>query len=78
MQKFDEVPPIRPDYDQPNYDVSKISPYTLEDPLTFMDGTRVVTADDWQKRRKEILALFAREMYGQEPPKPEALVIEKT
>ena len=78
MQKFDEVPPIRPDYDQPNYDVSKISPYTLEDPLTFLDGTRVVTADDWQKRRKEILALFAREMYGQEPPKPEALVIEKT
>ena len=26
---------------EPNYDVSKIQPYTLEDPLTFTNGTKV-------------------------------------
>ena len=54
-----------------NYDVSKIAPYTLEDPLTFADGSKVKTVEDWAKRRREILDIFAREMYGEEPPKPE-------
>ena len=61
---------------EPNYDKSKISPYTLEDPLTFVDGRKVKTAADWAARRKEILGIFAKEMYGEEPPKPEALVTE--
>lgn len=59
----------------PNYDKSKIPPYTLEDPLAFLDG-RSVTKETWAARRKEILGIFAREMYGQEPPVPEALVTE--
>ena len=59
----------------PNYDKAKIAPYTLEDPLTFLDG-RKVTKENWAERRKEILGVFAREMYGAEPPPPEALVTE--
>jgi len=59
-----------------NYDKSKIPPYTLEDPLTFVDGRKVKTAADWAERRKEILGIFAKEMYGEEPPRPEALVTE--
>ena len=31
----------------PNYDESKIAPYTLEDPLTFIDGRKVENAADW-------------------------------
>ena len=59
-------------YRQPNYDESKIHPYTLEDPLAFADGTKLKSPDEWPKRRAEILDIFAREMYGQPPPAPEA------
>ena len=59
-----------------NYDKSKIPPYTLEDPLEFSNGRKVSTADEWAERRREILGIFAREMYGAEPPAPEALVTE--
>ena len=61
----------------PNYDKSKIAPYTLEDPLVFKDGRRVLSAEDWRARRAEILDIFAKEMYGAEPPPPEALETEK-
>lgn len=59
-----------------NYDEAKVAPYTLEDPLIFADGTPLKSAADWPKRRAEILAIFAREMYGQAPPKPDAVVCE--
>ena len=59
----------------PNYDESKIAPYTLEDPLTFLDG-RKVTKENWAERRREILGIFAKEMYGAEPPAPETVVTE--
>ena len=58
-----------------NYDESKIAPYTLEDPLRFVDG-RAVTKENWPERRREILGIFAREMYGAEPPPPAAVVTE--
>jgi hypothetical protein len=74
---FEEIPAIRPDYDQPNYDEEKVAPFTLEDPLAFADGTKLTSPEQWPRRRAEILDIFAREMYGQEPPKPEALVVEK-
>jgi len=67
----------RPDYNRPNYDKTKIAPYTLEDPLTFVDGTKVVLPADWERRRQEILGIFAKNMYGMEPPKPEAVITEK-
>ena len=76
MAAMETVECIRPDYDKPNYDESKIAPYTLEDPLTFADGTKLKGPEEWPKRRAEILEIFAKEMYGQEPPKPEALVTE--
>ena len=60
---------------KPNYDKAKIPSYTLEDPLKFADG-RTVTKQTWSARREEILGIFAREMYGQPPPEPEALVTE--
>ena len=61
---------------EPNYDESKVAPYTLEDPLTFADGRKLKDASEWPARRKEILEIFAREMYGEEPPAPEAVVAE--
>ena len=63
-------------YREPNYDESKIHPYTLEDPLAFADGTKLKSPAEWPKRRAEILDIFAREMYGQPPPAPEAVVTE--
>ena len=60
----------------PNYDESKIAPYVLEDPLTFANGRKLKDASEWPARRKEILEIFAREMYGQPPPPPETVVTE--
>lgn len=70
------VEPVRENYFEANYDPEKIAPYTLEDPLTFLDGTKVTDAASWEKRRQEILGIFAGEMFGVEPPKPEALNFE--
>ena len=60
----------------PNYDESKVAPYTLEDPLSFADGRKLKDASEWPARRREILEIFAKEMYGQPPPEPEAVVTE--
>lgn len=59
-----------------NYDRSRTGDYRLEDPLTFVDGRKVKSPADWPARRAEILAIFAKEMFGAEPPKPEALVAD--
>ena len=56
-----------------NYDPTKVPPYKLEDPLVFFDGRRVVSPAEWPERRAEILSRFASEMYGVEPPSPDAL-----
>ncbi|MBO4287723.1 MAG: acetylxylan esterase [Kiritimatiellae bacterium] len=61
---------------KPNYDEAKVKPYTLEDPLTFVDGRKVGTPEDWARRRLEILEIFQREMYGRMPPPPENLSLE--
>ena len=50
-----------------NADESAVGPYTLENPLQFIDGQPVRTAEDWRARRTEILSLFEREMYGRVP-----------
>lgn len=53
-----------------NYDEAKVPAYTLPDPLTMTDGTKVATADMWIKqRRPEILALFETYVYGKTPSK---------
>ena len=55
-----------------NYDESKVGPYTLPDPLLFNDGKRVRNARDWDRRRGELLRLFAENVYGR-TPRPRAI-----
>jgi hypothetical protein len=60
-----------------NYDESKVGQYTLPDPLLFSDGTPVRTAADWTNRRRaEILELFATNVYGHGPAKPRNISYE--
>src|SRR5262245_60928509 len=40
---------------------------TLPDLMTFKDGTKVKSADQWPKRRAEIVEDFEREVYGRIP-----------
>ena len=54
-------------YKTVNYDVAAIPAFRLEDPLTFADGRKLLSAAEWPARRKEILDIFQREMYGQIP-----------
>ena len=67
------IPPLPPpDAPTPvNYDESAIPPYEVPELLRFADG-RPVTAADWPARRREMLGVLAAEMYGREPPPPEA------
>jgi hypothetical protein len=54
-----------------NYDETKVGTFTLPDPLVFDDGKPVRTANDWEKRRRrEILELFAANVYGRSPRPP--------
>jgi len=51
-----------------NYDESKVPVFTLPDPLTMSDGTKVKTPEAWSEhRRPQILAFFKSEMYGKFP-----------
>ncbi|HEY7327629.1 MAG TPA: GDSL-type esterase/lipase family protein [Gemmataceae bacterium] len=40
---------------------------TMPDVMAFKDGTRVMSADQWPKRRAEIVEDFEREIYGRIP-----------
>jgi hypothetical protein len=40
---------------------------SMPDLMTFKDGTKVKTADQWPKRRAEIVEEFEREVYGRIP-----------
>ncbi len=39
----------------------------LPDPLKFNDGSKVATADQWPKRRAEIVEMFDKDIYGRIP-----------
>lgn len=56
-----------------NYDESKVPEYVLPDALTFNNGREVRNKRQWKLRRKEILEIFASEMYGHVPARPEGL-----
>ena len=59
---------------EPNYDESKIPPYTLPDPLTLADGGKVTDAETWRKvRRPQILELFQQHVYGRAPGRPDTM-----
>lgn len=48
----------------------------LRDPMVFLDGSKVNTRGDWQRRREELKRLFQHYQYGTMPPKPESIAIE--
>lgn len=60
-----------------NYDEARVPPFGMADPLVFADGTPLGSPSDWPRRRAEILGVFAREMYGEEPPRPDEVVCER-
>ncbi|HLV65749.1 MAG TPA: hypothetical protein VKY73_08040 [Polyangiaceae bacterium] len=43
----------------------------LPDPFTFFDGRKVTTKAEWECRRKEILAMADKYLYGPVPPTPD-------
>lgn len=53
-----------------SFDEAAVPDYRLPDPLTCADGQPVATADQWPRRRAEILDLFARCVFGQTPQPP--------
>jgi hypothetical protein len=54
-----------------NYDESKANPFpSIPDALTFHDGQRVKTPEQWQKRRAEIIEGFECCVYGRVPKNP--------
>ena len=55
--------------DQSTFNEATANPYkdSMPDALTLNDGTKVSDAAQWPKRRKEILELFEREVYGRIP-----------
>ena len=46
----------------------------LPDPLVFLNGEKVETAEQWQERRQEILALYEKYVYGKLPDRREETV----
>ncbi len=51
-----------------NYDESKVPAYELPALLVCQDGTRVMSARDWQKKRRpELVDLFQSHVYGRLP-----------
>ena len=60
-----------------NYDESQLPDYVLPDPLLCGDGSRIRTAEEWQKKRRpELLQLFKDVMYGEIPPLPDRVRYE--
>ncbi len=54
-----------------NYYEEKVPSYTLPDPLTAIDGSKVTSAKEWTKeRRAEVLELFKVNVYGRVPSTP--------
>jgi hypothetical protein len=62
------APPTLPaGYPSAQYDEDKVPSYTLPDPLVTLSAERVSSPAAWPARRKEILGLFARYIYGITP-----------
>lgn len=51
-----------------NYDEAKVGDLPIPDVLTCADGTKVTSKEQWlEKRRPELMKLFAQEVYGRTP-----------
>lgn len=51
----------------PNYDETNIPMYDLPKVLLNADGSEITTKAAWEKRKEEILAVFASQVYGESP-----------
>ncbi|MAS94573.1 MAG: acetylxylan esterase [Verrucomicrobiales bacterium] len=51
----------------PIYEEENVPDYVLPNPLQFENGDPVRTKEDWEKRREELLNLFAEHVYGRVP-----------
>jgi hypothetical protein len=58
-----------------NYEESRVTSYTLPDPLESSRG-RVRAKEQWGARRAEILDLFREHVYGRSPGKPQRVRFE--
>lgn len=64
---------------KPTYDEAKVARYTLPDPLTLSDGSKVTTTAQWQEqRRPELLELFKQHVYGAMPPSRQPTSTERS
>ncbi len=52
---------------EPNYEESGVPDYSLPDPLRFEAGGQVNHVEDWLERRKELVTLFEKHVYGKSP-----------
>lgn len=60
-----------------NYTEAKVGSYVLPDPLTLANGEPVRDARTWwERRRPELVELFAREQFGRVPGRPAELAFE--
>src|SRR3954453_4428894 len=49
----------------------------LPNPFLFLDGSTVRSKEDWDRRRRELKALFEEYEYGHLPPKPEKMTVTR-
>ena len=71
------MPYLPPGLPEPNYDENLVPVFQLPCPLTKADGTKVTTADEWEKfRRGEVLEYLSEHMFGTIPPAPREMKIE--
>jgi hypothetical protein len=59
-----------------NYVEAEVGAYSLPDPLSFEDGSRVTSARAWfDRRRPEVLRLFEEHVFGRAPGEPAEAVV---
>jgi hypothetical protein len=58
------------------FDEARVPNYRLPDPLVLETGEAVRNADDWRRRRAEILDLFRTHVYGRSPGPAEGMHAE--
>ena len=67
-ERFVHKPDFQNYYKNANYDESLVPEYELPDPLLCLDGTQVITVEEWEEhRRPELVNLLESFMYGHAP-----------